>query len=58
VLVEQAGLEVTSVRGAIYYPRWGPTARLLSRYDPALGRLTTVGAAFVALSAVKPASSV
>jgi ubiquinone biosynthesis O-methyltransferase len=53
-LAEQAGLAVTGVRGAIYYPRWGCAARLLRRCDPALGRLTTLGAAFVALSAVKP----
>jgi ubiquinone biosynthesis O-methyltransferase len=53
-LAEQAGLVVRSVRGAIYYPRWGLGARLLSPFDPRLGRLTTLGAAFVALSAVKP----
>lgn len=52
-LAEQAGLEVGSVRGAIYYPRWGFAARLLIPYDPVLGRLTTIGAGFVALSAVK-----
>ena len=54
-LAEQAGLVVKSVRGAIYYPRWSLAARLLSRCDPVLSRLTTLGAAFVALSAVKPA---
>jgi ubiquinone biosynthesis O-methyltransferase len=53
-LAAQSGLTVESVRGAIYYPRWGFAARLLSRCDPALGRLSTFGAAFVALSAVKP----
>jgi ubiquinone biosynthesis O-methyltransferase len=53
-LTERAGLMVTSVRGAIYYPRWALAARLLSPADPMLGRLTTVGAAFVALSAIKP----
>jgi SAM-dependent methyltransferase len=57
-LAEQAGLEVTSVRGAIYHPRSAVAARLLSRCDPALSRLTTLGAAFVALSAVKPANTV
>jgi ubiquinone biosynthesis O-methyltransferase len=51
---EQAGLVVKNVRGAIYYPRWGLAARLLSRCDPMLGRLTTIGAGFVALSAIKP----
>jgi ubiquinone biosynthesis O-methyltransferase len=52
-LAAQAGLSVESVRGAIYYPRSPFAARLLSRCDPILGRLTTFGAAFVALSAVK-----
>jgi ubiquinone biosynthesis O-methyltransferase len=53
-LAEQAGLAVNNVRGAIYYPRWGFAARLLSPCDPVLSSLTTVGAGFVALSAVKP----
>jgi SAM-dependent methyltransferase len=53
-LAEQAGFVAGPVRGAIYYPRWGPAARLLAPCDPWLGRLTTVGAAFLALSAVKP----
>lgn len=52
-LAVQAGFSVESVRGAIYYPRSLIAARLLSRCDPVLGRLTTFGAAFVALSAVK-----
>jgi ubiquinone biosynthesis O-methyltransferase len=54
-LAEQAGFVVRSVRGAIYYPRWAFAARLLSPCDPVLGRLTTIGASFVALSAIKPA---
>ena len=53
-LAGQAGLVVESVRGAIYYPRWRPAAWLLAPCDPALGRLSTLGAGFVALSAVKP----
>jgi ubiquinone biosynthesis O-methyltransferase len=53
-LAGQAGLFVESVRGAIYYPRWGLAAQLLRSCDPVLGRLTTLGAGFVALSAVKP----
>jgi ubiquinone biosynthesis O-methyltransferase len=52
--VEQAGLAVECVRGAIYYPRCGLAARLLSPWDAALGRITTLGAGFVALSASKP----
>ena len=53
-LVEGAGLVVETVRGAIYYPRWASAARWMSPYDPLLGRLTTLGGAFVALSARKP----
>jgi 2-polyprenyl-3-methyl-5-hydroxy-6-metoxy-1,4-benzoquinol methylase len=52
-LAEQAGLRVATVRGAVYYPRCGRVARVLGSLDPALGRLTTVGAGFVALSATK-----
>jgi ubiquinone biosynthesis O-methyltransferase len=53
-IAEQAGLVVRGVRGAVYYPRWGLAARLLSPCDPVLGRLTTIGAAFVALLGIKP----
>jgi ubiquinone/menaquinone biosynthesis C-methylase UbiE len=52
-LAEQAGLVVKTVRGAIYYPR-GVVARIMSSLDPVLGRLTTMGAGFVAISAIKP----
>jgi SAM-dependent methyltransferase len=55
-LAEQANLVVETVRGAIYYPRWAPAAHWLNPYDPDLGRLTTLSAAFVALSASKPRS--
>ena len=52
-LAENAGLSVATVRGSVYYPSWGFAAPLCARWDPALGRLTTIGAAFIALSAVK-----
>lgn len=52
-LVEQAGLGVTRIRGAVFYPPVGLGARALAPLDPWLARLTTVGAAFVALSAVR-----
>jgi ubiquinone biosynthesis O-methyltransferase len=52
-LAEQAGLMVEDVRGAVYYPRCRVAVRLLSPLDSALGRLTTIGAGFLALSAVK-----
>jgi ubiquinone biosynthesis O-methyltransferase len=54
-LARRAGLEIHAVCGAIYYPRWGFAARLLSDVDSAAGRLTTFGAGFVAISAIKPA---
>jgi len=53
VLAAQAGLRVERIRGAIYYPRSPLAARLLSPCDAVLGRLTTIGAGFVALAAVK-----
>lgn len=52
-IAERAGLKVETVRGAVFYPRWGVAARLMSPFDVKLGRLTSVGAGFVALSAVK-----
>ncbi len=54
-LAEQAGLVVGDVRGAVFYPRSKLAARLLSPGDAALGRRTTIGAAFIALSATKMA---
>jgi ubiquinone biosynthesis O-methyltransferase len=56
-LAAQAGLVAGPVRGAIYYPRWQVAARLLARWDAGLSRFTTVGAAFLALSAFKPSDS-
>ncbi|MDI9847076.1 class I SAM-dependent methyltransferase [Rhodoblastus sp. 17X3] len=51
-LAEQAGLSVTAIRGAVYYPPVGAFARALAPIDSRLGRLTTFGAAFIALGAV------
>jgi SAM-dependent methyltransferase len=53
-LAGDAGLVAGPVRGAIYYPRWRFAARLLAPWDDRFSRLTTIGAAFLALSAVKP----
>lgn len=53
-LAGQADLVAGPVRGAIYYPRWAPAMRLLAPFDAAFSRLTTIGAAFLALSAGKP----
>lgn len=49
-LAEQAGIEVTAVRGAVYYPPIGLLAALLAPIDARLRRLTTIGAAFIALA--------
>lgn len=49
-----SGLGVETVRGAVYYPRIAPAARLMAPHDARLARLTTFGAAFLALAAVKP----
>lgn len=54
-LAKQAGLAAGPVRGAIYYPRWTLAMRSLAPFDAEFGRLTTIGAAFLALSASKPA---
>jgi SAM-dependent methyltransferase len=54
-LAKGAGLAVRAVRGAIFFPRFRLAARLLAPFDASVGRLTTVGAAFVALSATKSA---
>lgn len=51
---EEAGLVVESVHGAIFYPRMKYAARLLGPMDRYFGRLTTFGAAFIALAAIKP----
>ncbi len=51
-LAEQTGLSVTAIRGAVFYPPVGLFARALAPLDAWLGHLTTVGATFIALSAV------
>ena len=49
------GLTPGAVHGAIYYPHSDRAARWLRRCDPWLARRSTFGAAFLALSARKPA---
>jgi len=56
-LAETAGLSVDAVRGAVFYPRVMALARLVAPFEPRLGRPTTLGAAFIALSANKPAEA-
>jgi hypothetical protein len=38
----------------VFYPKSGAAARAMEGMDAALGRLTTFGAAFIALAAAKP----
>lgn len=52
-LLGRHGLTVRETRGSVYYPPSGPAASLMAPIDPWLGRQTTFGAAFVALSANK-----
>jgi len=56
-LLRAAGLVPGRVRGAVFYPRSSPAARLLGPLDAMLGAITTVGAAFIAIAADKPAAS-
>lgn len=57
-VAEQAGLSVSAIRGAVFYPPVGLLAGAVAPLDSWLGRLTTVGAAFIALSAVPVADRV
>ncbi len=52
-LTENAELRVSVIRGAVFYPPVGFCARALAPIDLWLGRLTTFGAAFIALAASK-----
>jgi ubiquinone biosynthesis O-methyltransferase len=53
---QDAGFAIESQRGAIFYPRATLAARLFRRFDLAIGRYVMLGAAFLALSAIKPAT--
>lgn len=53
-LAKTAGLEVEAIRGAVYYPRLTLAARYMAPLDVRFARLTTLGAAFIAMAAVKP----
>jgi ubiquinone/menaquinone biosynthesis C-methylase UbiE len=57
-LAGRAGLVAAPVQGAVYYPTWELAARLLAPYDAALSRMTTTGAAFLAVSAIKPSQEI
>lgn len=53
-LVGAAGLDVVEIRGAVHYPPSGFAAQLLASVDLWLGRQTTLGSSFIAVSATKP----
>ncbi|MEZ5850938.1 MAG: class I SAM-dependent methyltransferase [Hyphomicrobiaceae bacterium] len=53
-LARGAGLRPGAVHGAVYYPRTNIAARAMRSADARLGRLTTLGAAFLAVAATKP----
>lgn len=53
-LAQTAGLEIVQVRGAIHYPPCSLAAQLLAPFDLRLGRNSTIGAAFIVVSAIKP----
>jgi ubiquinone/menaquinone biosynthesis C-methylase UbiE len=52
-LAARSGLVPDCVRGAVFYPRWFPMARLVAPYDAWLGQQTCSGAAFIAMKATK-----
>jgi ubiquinone/menaquinone biosynthesis C-methylase UbiE len=54
-LVAAVGLEVMTMRGAAHYPPFGIAARIFAPFDLWLGRRSTLGSAFIALAAKKPA---
>ncbi len=53
-IAKDAGLMVGSVKGAIFFPPWTAVARVMAPLDPWMGKITTLGAAFVAIKATKP----
>jgi SAM-dependent methyltransferase len=53
-LATGAGLTVDKIRGAVFYPPIGWLARWFAIVDPILGRLTTIGAAFILIRACLP----
>lgn len=55
-LLTSVGLRAGPVRGAVYYPPVGRVARMAAPLDPAMGRVTAFGAAFLAVAGDKPGS--
>lgn len=53
-LARAARFEVVETRGAVHYPPFGLAAQILAPVDLWIGRKTTLGATFIAVSATKP----
>jgi len=53
-LMTSVGLVVDRVEGAVYYPPVPLAARVLATVDRVPARYTTIGAAFIAVSAHQP----
>jgi len=53
-MINDAGLQADKIRGAVYYPPLGILARTIAPIESRLGAVTTLGAAFLAVSASKP----
>lgn len=54
-LAVQVGLRDAAVTGAVFYPPLGIAARLTAPVDHKIGTVTTIGAAFLVLTATSPA---
>jgi len=52
-LADVGGLNVIEMRGCVYYPPCALAAQLIAPFDLWLGQRTTLGAAFIAMSATK-----
>ncbi|MCB2126196.1 MAG: class I SAM-dependent methyltransferase [Albidovulum sp.] len=57
-LADQARLRDSTVTGAVFYPPLGIAAQLMAGFDHKIGTLTTIGAAFLVLSATSPGAPV
>lgn len=56
-LARAAGLDVAEARGAVHYPPCGLAAQVIAPVDLWIGRQTTLGSTFIAVSATKPAEN-
>ena len=54
-LAAQAGLRDAAVTGAVFYPPLGIAARLMAPVDHEFGNVTTIGGAFLVLTATSSA---